>query len=303
MGLTERPVILASEAAHASIGKAAMLLGLGTGAVVAVPTDADSRMDPEALEREVGKARAGDGSPFCVVATAGTTVTGSVDPLREVGDVAKRHGLWLHVDAAYGGALAFSERHRGRLAGVEGADSVTFNPQKWLYVAKTCAMVLFRDAGVLEGAFRVDAPYMRETEEFTNLGEIGAQGTRHTDVLKLWLSLRHLGKSGYGRLVDEGYRLTEFFVGELEKRPYLEMAAKPQMNLICFRGVPHRLPPERQDGWNAELQTALLKEGVFLSLPLYRGRRWLRAVLLNPYTDEETLARLFRGVDAFWESG
>lgn len=303
VGLEERPVILASEAAHASIGKAAMLLGLGTGAVVPVPTDADSRMDPEALEREVGKARAGGGAPFCVVATAGTTVTGSVDPLREVGDVAKRHGLWLHVDAAYGGALAFSEKHRGRLAGVEGADSITFNPQKWLYVAKTCATVLFRDADILRGAFRVGAPYMRETEEFTNLGELGVQGTRHADGLKLWLSLRHLGKSGYEQLIDESYLLTERFASEVAKRPCLEMAAKPETNLVCFRGTPDRLPPERWDEWNADLQSHLSRAGeAFLSLPLYQGRRWLRAVLLNPYTDEETIAALFRRVDEFAEA-
>lgn len=108
VGLTERPVILASDAAHTSVAKAAMLLGLGTDAVVAVATDASSRMDPAALRDGILRAEAEGGAPFCVVGTAGTTVTGSVDPLAEVGDVARERGLWFHVDAAYGGALAFS---------------------------------------------------------------------------------------------------------------------------------------------------------------------------------------------------
>lgn len=300
VGLEKQPVIFASEVAHTSINKAAMLLGLGTSSVVPIAANANSQMDVETLRREIERTEEEGKAPFCVVATAGTTITGSVDPLAEICAVAREHGLWVHVDAAYGGALIFSEQQRKRLAGIEEADSVTFNPQKWLYVAKTCAMVLFKDLSTLQDAFRVGAPYMRDSGGFTNLGEIGVQGTRHADVLKLWMSLRHLGTSGYGQLIDESYLLAERVAAEVDKRPFLEIAGKPEMNIVCFRGAPDWIPSDGWDEWNANLQTYLLRTGeVFLSLPLYRGHRWLRAVLLNPYANEETVSHLFRHVDAY----
>jgi len=307
-GLARRPVLLASELAHTSLQKAAMLLGLGTSAVVPVGTDARGRIDPDALERAIAAAERHGEAPFAVVATAGTTVTGSVDPLDAVADVARRNALWLHVDAAYGGALVFSPRERHRLAGVEHADSVTFNPQKWLYVAKTCAVALFRDVRALDDHVRVAAPYMRERDDgagaVPNLGELGIQGTRHADVLKLWLTLKHLGTTGMAALVEHGHALTRAFVARVRARPYLalapECAPEPEMNLVCFRGTPEWVPPAGWDAWNAELQDALVAGGqAFLSLPRFRGEAWLRAVLLNPAMTEATLDAMFAEIDRF----
>ncbi|QXD13703.1 hypothetical protein GQ464_009440 [Rhodocaloribacter litoris] len=253
-----------------------------------------------AIKRAIENAQQQGKLPFCVVATAGTTTTGNIDPLQDINAIAREYDLWFHVDAAYGGALIFSEAQRSRLAGIEHADSITFNPQKWLYVAKTCAMVLFRDMSALTNAFRVSAPYMRDTEGFINLGEISVQGTRHADVLKLWLSLYHIGKSGYAQLIEESYRLTEYFTRLVRKRPFLELASSPEMNIVCFRGVPPWIPEARWDQWNTDLQEYLLREGnVFLSLPTYRGHYWLRAVLLNPYLEEEIIDQLFELVDRF----
>ncbi len=295
-----QPVILASEDAHVSLRKAAMLLGLGASAVLPVAVDAGARLRPAALRDELAAAAARGDRPFCVVATAGTTTTGSIDPLAEVGDLAREHGLWFHVDAAYGGALALSERHRHRLAGIERADSIVFNPQKWLYVAKTCAMVLFREISVLERCFRIPAPYTAPQQGWINLGEIGVQGTRHADALKLWLALAHLGRQGYGVLIDRAYALTARLVEGIAARPLLELAAVPQTNVVCFRGVPPELGEDELDRWNAALQQHLLRAaGIFLSLPHYRGRRWLRAVLLNPHAGEETIRTLLVEIDAF----
>ena len=294
------PVIFASERAHTSIQKAAMVMGLGLQGVVLVPTTAAGQLDISQLEAKIRAAKDAGYAPFAVVATAGTTVTGNIDPLPQVAALARQYDLWFHVDAAYGGAIVFSAAHRHRLAGIELADSVTFNPQKWLYVAKTCASVLFRDMDLLQHHFRIPAPYMNQAYDWVNLGEISVQGTRHADVLKLWLTLQHLGKAGCGKLIETSYTLTDHFVAEIRRRPYLRLATAPDMNVVCFRGCPDDLPPERWDAWNAGLQNRLLEQQhCFLSLPLLDRARWLKAVILNPFTTPDQISALFQDMDRY----
>ncbi|MBA4124129.1 MAG: aspartate aminotransferase family protein [Acidobacteria bacterium] len=303
VGLEQQPVIFASEAAHTSILKAAMLLGLGTASVVKIKINRDSQMEAADLRQKIEQSKTEGKAPFCVVGTAGTTVTGNIDPLEEINLVAKEFKLWFHVDAAYGGALVFSEKYRHRLAGIEYADSITFNPQKWLYVAKTCAMVLFKDAGLLDSSFRVAAPYMRGgggDDELINIGERSVQGTHHADILKYWLSLQHIGKSGYSQLIDESYRLSTYLAEQIKSRAFLKIAGKPELNLVCFRGEPDWITLSGWDDWNARLQSYLLRQGsIFVSLPVYRESRWLRTVFLNPFTNEEIIDALMTNVDAF----
>ena len=214
--------------------------------------------------------------------------------------IANLHQLWFHVDAAYGGALMFSDRHQSQLAGIEQANSVTFNPQKWLYVAKTCAIVMFRQFDQLQEHFRVLAPYMNDHDDWPNLGELTVQGTRHPDILKLWLSLQHIGRDGYSAIIDHNYALTKTFTAAVKERPFLTLASEPQMNLICFRSEPNTVPIKQQDQWNHSLQQWLLKQGnTCLSLPVYRGQRWLKAVLLNPFTTNEHIDKLFADIDSY----
>ena len=292
-GLEKPPVILASEVAHTSVHKAAMVLGLGRASVIPVKTDDNSRIIPESLRAAITKARDEGRNPFCVIATAGTTVTGSIDPLSDIARIAKEHGLWFHVDAAYGGGLIFSQKHKARLAGIEQADSVTFNPHKWLFVSSGCAMALFRNMEAMEEAFRVPAPYANNAGAVTNLGEITVHGSRRVEVLKLWLSLQHIGKRGYGQLVDEACALTDYFVAKVKERSLFKLAGKPDTNILCFRGT-------LTDDWHASLQSHLLRNrNVFLSVPLYKGARWLRAVLLNPFADEGLVDELIDEIDRF----
>ncbi|QHZ48814.1 pyridoxal phosphate-dependent decarboxylase family protein [Bacillus sp. NSP9.1] len=301
--LSEQPVIFASDVSHTSLHKAAMLLGLGTSSIIPVKSNSDSKMDLDDLKKKISQAKNEGKLPFAIAATAGTTVTGSIDPIRSIADIAKENRLWLHVDAAYGGALIFSEAYRYKLNGIEMADSITFNPQKWMYIAKTCAMVLFKNRGVLETDFRISAPYMNETD-FTNLGEISVQGTRHADILKLYLSLQHIGLKGYRELLHGSLALKDEFINQVKQRHYLELSGEPDTNVVCFRGIPQGLDEAQRDNWNLELQQFLLnEENVFFSLPAFRGNRWLRAVLLNPFISNTLIQRVFEKIDEFYAQG
>ena len=304
VGLAAKPVFFVSEVAHTSMQKAAMMMGLGSEAAVPLRTNANSQVDIADLKAKLAEAKGRGQQPFAIVATVGTTVTGSVDPIEEMGAIAYSHNLWFHVDAAYGGAVIFSDAHRNLLSGIEKADSITFNPQKWLYVAKTCATVLFKRFDILKTHFRIRAPYMSDDADWPNLGEFTVQGTRHADILKLWLSLQHIGALGYSNIIERNYSLTAQFVQQVKNRPYLQLASEPQMNLVCFRLAPIETDAAQQDDLNAKLQRHLRSssdatKAVFLSLPVYRGQRWLKAVLLNPYTTAETLESLFDAVDGF----
>jgi glutamate/tyrosine decarboxylase-like PLP-dependent enzyme len=319
VGLARQPVFFVSEVAHTSMQKAAMVMGLGADAAIALRTNSNSQVDITDLKDKIAAAQQAQQQPFAIVATAGTTVTGNIDPLVEMGAIAQSHNLWFHVDAAYGGGLVFSPEQRDRLAGVHQADSVTFNPQKWLYVSKTCATVLFKNFDLLKQHFRILAPYMGDDSEWANLGELNVQGTRHPDILKLWLSLQHIGSAGYAEIIRHNYALTNQFVQAVQARPALQLASEPQMNLICFRLAPHTSTAsalkdhsltEKQQGdnnldtLNAALQSYLLAtanttDSVFLSLPRYKGQRWLKAVLLNPYTSPQHIQKLFNHIDAF----
>ncbi len=323
VGLDKQPVFFVSEVAHTSMQKAAMMMGLGAKAAIALRTNANSQVDIADLKAKLAQTKTNGQRPFAIVATAGTTVTGNVDPIAEMAAIAQAHRLWFHVDAAYGGAVIFSDAYRHLLSGIQQADSITFNPQKWLYVTKTCATVLFKQFDVLKQHFRILAPYMGDDAQWPNLGELTVQGTRHPDILKLWLSLQHLGIAGYREIIHGSYELTSQFVWAVQARPYLQLASQPQMNLVCFRLAPEGTDAAQQDQLNTKLQNCLLspeasafsdepvsdpllesrnrdhRDAIFLSLPTYRDHRWLKAVLLNPYTQPATISTLFRKIDAF----
>jgi len=298
-----RLVLLASEHAHYSFLKAANLLGIGRRGAVLVQSGDSHRIDPRVLEEVILRARGEGLRPFCVVGVAGTTVTGTIEPLDEIGAIARRHGLWFHVDAAYGGSLILSKKLRSRLRGCETADSITWNPQKWLYVPKTCASILFRDGQILETTVREPFLYGREggDDSHPNLGEYTIQGTRRVDVLKLWLTLEHLGTDYMARLIETQVEAASRLADRIEATPGLELIARPNLNIVCFRAIPPGIDPTADPGLMDEAQSAVQLEVArrghgWLSMPLYRGRRVLRAVILHPRCDDSLLDLLLKDV-------
>ncbi|MEZ4649755.1 MAG: pyridoxal-dependent decarboxylase [Candidatus Eisenbacteria bacterium] len=294
------PVFLATKNAHFSFAKAANLLGLGKEGWVGLPTDEHGAVRIDSIGPALERVRREGRRPFALVGVAGTTVTGTIDPLPELADIAEREGLWFHVDAALGGAIAVSDRLRPRLAGAERARSITFNPQKWLFVPKTCASILFRDGRDvdthLREAFVYGTSHRREHGSHYNLGEWTLQGTRRVDVLKLYLTLEHIGRTRLARIIERHLDLAAYLAERIDGHDELELLTRPDLNIVNFR---YRGPSPwddcekvalRCDRITASIQRSVEDSGLgWLSLPEYRGRRYLRAVILHPDTDERRL--------------
>jgi glutamate/tyrosine decarboxylase-like PLP-dependent enzyme len=301
------PVILASEEVHYSLDKIVNILGFGAQGMERVETDELLRLRPDALRDAIRRVRAQGRWPFAVVGIAGTTVTAAVDPLEAIGRIARAEGLWYHVDAAYGGSLLVCPPDRGGdacalLRGIELADSVTFNPQKWLFVPKVCAGVFFRDSRRVSDAVRQTFPYGAlgngsVGDPRRNVGEYTIQGTRHVDVLKLWLTLEHFGLDLLADLMTDSLVRARALSERVVREPELELMTPPQLNIVCFRYRPKGLDPERDaaalDRVQVELHAALGVHGPgWISIPRHRGRRWLRMVILHPLARAPLLDRI-----------
>ena len=300
VGLKRQPYIFASEYCHTSIQKAAMILGLGSNSVVLVPTDSKGKMIITALKKLIKEKIDNNGYPFCIVATIGTTITGSIDPLNEIADIAEKYKMWLHSDAVYGGALIFSEKFQQKLDGIERSDSISFNPQKWLYITKTCSMLMLKNKEYFYSDFFIPLPYVSKNKDSFHSGEISVQGTRYPDILKLWLSFQHLGRITYSNLMDISFDITKNFKSEIIKRKFLKIACDPEMNILCFRAEPRHVEYNDYNKWNIELRNFLLKKyNIFFSISKFKKSNWLRAVILNPFISTQHIKKIFKGIDEF----
>jgi glutamate/tyrosine decarboxylase-like PLP-dependent enzyme len=268
-------VAFVSDAAHTSFEKAMNVLGIGKENLVRVATNVRGEIIIEELELKIQKAIREGKQPFFVAAIAGTTVTGAVDAIHAVGEIAKRYDCWFHVDAAYGGAGIFLPKLQPLFKGCELADSITFNPQKWLWVARTCAMLIVKDKQHLVDGFDGELPYM--DDRTLNFGNLNLQGTRRTDSLKLWMALKAMGISGCRYLVERSLDLSDNLRQWVEASPDLELVCEPTLNIICLKSN------------NPHLSSEILRQQwidagkLWLSLPLWKGDRILKAVVLHPY--------------------
>ncbi|SBO42356.1 Pyridoxal-dependent decarboxylase family [Cyanobium sp. NIES-981] len=289
LGCCSEAVVLASADAHVSLRKAVAVMGLPATALHAIPTARDGGMDVSQLDRALEALRAAGTPVIAVVATAGTTVRGAVDPLEPVAALCRRHGHWLHVDGAIGAVFALSPRHRHRVAGLEQADSITINPQKLLGITKTSSLLLLRQPGALEQAFGTGLPYMEPSWGGGHGGEWGLQGTRPADILKLWLGLRQLGLGGIEAVLDGAIQRRRVLHALLSSLPELEVRGGP-CHLLAF--TPRGLSAAEADSWSQTTRQQLLNHQLMLSRPLHGGRHHLKAVLGNPHTTVAELQQL-----------
>jgi L-2,4-diaminobutyrate decarboxylase len=282
-------VVLASADSHVSLAKALAVMGLPAQALRRIPVDAQGCMDVGALEAEMlGLER--QGVPLlAVVATAGSTVRGAVDPLVPIAALCRRHGHWLHVDAAIGGVFALAAAHRQRVAGLGLADSITVNPQKVLGITKTSSLLLLAQPQLLDAPFQTGLPYMEPSWGASHGGESGLQGTRPAEILKLWLGLRQLGLDGIAAVLDGAIGRRLLLQQLLAVDPRLEQCSG-DLHLLAFSPV--GADAAAAEGWSRQCRQHLLREHLMLSRPHYRGRRHLKAVLGNPHTQATHLERL-----------
>lgn len=286
--------IYASEQCHYSIEKSADLLGLGRASLRKIPTDENFHINPKDFRFAIEQDRRDGRVPFCVVGVAGTTSTGVVDQLDELATVAREMGCWYHVDAAYGGALAFSERHRTKLAGIKEADSVTIDPHKWMFVPFSCGAVLVKTgAKVLRDAFDITAEYLNEDRGGTDVEfdffRLGQMGTRRFNSLKLWMALKFLGRRGYAEIIERQVELTEYFAEKLATLPDFVSLGRVETAVCCFKYLPEsarNAGGQEQDRLQQQLQQRIERGGeAWLTTTVLHGRRAMR-VNINSFLTE-----------------
>jgi glutamate/tyrosine decarboxylase-like PLP-dependent enzyme len=290
------PVFYVTSESHHSFLKAARLSGIGTGALRTVPVDEDFRMDPGALASAVERDRAEGRLPFLVVATLGTTGAGVIDPVGAIADVAEREGLWLHADAAWGGAAAFVPELREHVEGVERADSITFDAHKWLSVPMAAGMFLTRHAESLEQAFAVKAAYMPRAADGTSVVEphqSSMQWTRRFIGLKLFLPLLVAGFPGYETMIRNMARLGDELRRRLERNAFSVVNRTP-LPVVCFQDGRH--PEGGTLPYLQKVADAVVESGeAWISTTSLGGRvPALRACISNFRTGESDLDGLVR---------
>ncbi|WP_225096343.1 lysine decarboxylase DesA [Streptomyces sp. CoH27] len=287
--------IFTSEVSHFSVQKAAKLLGLSADSVVSVPVDHDKRLRTVALARELERCARDGLVPMAVVATAGTTDFGSIDPLPEIAELCAQYDTWLHVDAAYGCGLLASLKYRDRIAGIDRADSVTVDYHKSFFQPVSSSALLVRDAATLRHA-TYHAEYLNPRrmvrERIPNQVDKSLQTTRRFDALKLWLTLRVMGADGIGQLFDEVCDLAQEGFRLLAADPRYDVVVEPSLSTLVFRYIPAAVTdPAEIDRANLYARKALFASGdAVVAGTKADGRHYLKFTLLNPETTAADIA-------------
>jgi glutamate/tyrosine decarboxylase-like PLP-dependent enzyme len=312
----ERARVYASDQAHFSIARALDILGFPAESLVVLPSDDDFRLRADVVARAVAADREGGLVPFAIAAVCGSTNTGSIDALGDLADLAADQDLWLHVDAAYGGAVRLSPGESWRADGLERADSVTVDPHKWLYQAADVGALVVRRGQDLTRTFHRTPEYYRrgqdeEGDEALDWYALTMEGTRRFRGLKLWMSWRHLGTAGLGRLVDANLELARYLAARCREAEEFDiLPEEPELSVVCLRHLPggveaaRRMSPEALDQHQDEVQRALEVSGEgWLSTTRLRGRTYLRAGVVNYLSTERDVDHLLNAIRRLGGSG
>ncbi len=290
----KNPLVYSSEQCHYSIDKSVDILGMGRNSLRKIPTDDRFHVRIDALREQVARDRNEGYAPACIVGVAGTTSTGVIDPLEDLAAVARENDCWYHVDAAYGAPLAFSSKHKPKLQGIEHADSITFDPHKWMFVPFSCGAVLVRDGGrVLRDAFDMSPEYLSEDRggadvEF-DFFRYGQMGTRRFNSLKLWMAIKFMGREGYARTVERQIELANYLASRIDALPDFERLGEVETAVCCFR---------HKSGSDQRLQQIIERKGeVWLTTTVLHGRRALRVNVNSFLTEQHHIDQLVTQIE------
>lgn len=294
--------LYASQEVHVVTDRAADMLGMGMDAVRKIPVDEGYRIRTDLLREAIAEDREAGFHPMAVVASAGTVATGAIDPLEEMADICAEEGLWFHIDGAYGGPAVLADDLRPQFMGIERADSIAFDPHKWLYTPHSGGCVLVRESSDLVMSFAAVAAYVYEDKELSghgmDLGMMGPQFSRGFQAFKIWVSLLAHGRSAFARRISHDAELARYMAARVEERPEFELALPVSLSICCFRYVPDGLAdtPDREgylNRLNQRLMTDIQLDGrAFCSNAVLDGRFVLRACIVNFRTEAEDVDAL-----------
>jgi aromatic-L-amino-acid decarboxylase len=290
------PVVYFSDQTHYSVERALSVIGFPSHLFRKIPSDDRFRLPIEQLRKEIQADRKAGMHPFCVIANAGTTSTGAVDPLLELADLCQEEDLWLHADGAYGAATVICDRGRTALVGLDRVDSLSLDPHKWLFQPFECGCVLVRDRARMRSAFQHMPEYMRDvhrhTEE-TNPADYGIQLSRGFRALKVWLSMNTFGLAAFREAITRGFELAEFAEAELRTRRDCEILSPAEMGIVAFRFG-------KSDDVQTKLVESMLRDGfAFLTSTTLKGVTALRLCTINPRTTEDDLIQTIDRLEEF----
>lgn len=296
------PVVVCGEHAHYAVTRAVAQLGLGVRRAIAIPSR-DHRMDVDALDATLQRLAAADTRVMAVVATAGSTATGSFDDLDTIGQLCEQRGIWFHVDGAHGASALLSSEHRQRMRGVERARSLTWDAHKMMLAPLSAGMLLVRDERDLERAFAQAAPYLfntsaRGADRGWDQGKRSFMCSRRTDALKVWVALQRYGADGMAAIYEHLCATARALHEEIEARDDFEALHEPESNILCFRWVGgHSHGDEELDRLNRELRERYNRSGAgWITATVLDGQQVLRVTVMNPRSSREHVRRLLDGL-------
>ena len=290
------PVYYCTSEAHHSIDKAANLVGIGRKALRRIPVTPSIQLDTERLEAEIIKDKANGFTPFCAIATAGTTSSGSIDDIEAIADVCQRHDLWFHVDGAYGASAVLSDNNRHLVQGIERADSVTIDPHKWLATSMSAGMILTSHPNAIRSVFAITNPFMPEAHSrvMDDGFNRGLQWSRRMNSLKLWMTIKAHGRQGYEALIDNQLALASSFAHWIEQSDLFELAAPQMTPCVIFRvRMPTGTPEDEVRAANEALVRDVTQDGQqWISCAVVNGRSVIRTLVISYLTRERHLEAL-----------